>query len=104
MHLLHVVQPPGRGEERSAADAELARRLRALAPSAAEREGITTHVEVAHGPVAAEICTAAERLGVDVVCLGSRGESGIGALLGSVVAAVLRESARPVLVVRPPPA
>jgi nucleotide-binding universal stress UspA family protein len=104
VHLLHVVQGPGRDEERSSADADLARRLRSLAPSAAEREGITTHVEVAHGPVVAEICTAAERLGVDVVCLGSRGESGIKALLGSVVAAVLRESTRPVLVVRPPPA
>jgi len=104
VHLLHVVHGPGRDEEGSAADAELARRLRSLAPGAAQREGITTHVEVIHGPVVAEICTAAERLGVDVVCLGSRGESGIRALLGSVVAAVLRESTRPVLVVRPPPA
>ncbi len=104
VHLLHVVEGPGRDEERSAADADLERRLRSLAPDAAEREGIATHVEVAHGPVVAEICTAAERLGVDVVCLASRGESGIKALLGSVVAAVLRESARPVLVVRPPPA
>jgi nucleotide-binding universal stress UspA family protein len=104
VHLLHVVEQE-RGEERSAADAEVARRLRALAPSAAGREGITTHVEIAHGAIVAEICTAAERLGVDVVCLGSRGESGLkAALLGSVVAGVLRESARPVLVVRPPPA
>ncbi len=101
VHLLHVV--PARDEERSAADADLASRLRSLAPSAAGREGITTHVEIAHGAVVAEICTAAERLGVDVVCLGSRGESGLEALLGSVVAGVLRESARPVLVVRPPP-
>ncbi len=103
VHLLHVVQSPGRDEERSAADADLARRLRAFSPSAAGREGITTHVEIAHGPVVAEICAAAERLGVDVVCIGSRGESGFMALLGSVVAGVLRESARPVLVVRPPP-
>jgi nucleotide-binding universal stress UspA family protein len=46
----------------------------------------------------------AERLGVDVACLGSRGESGIKVLLGSVAAAVLRESTRPVVVVCPPPA
>jgi nucleotide-binding universal stress UspA family protein len=104
VHLLHVAPAPARDEERSAADAELARRLRALAPAAAGREGITTHVEIAHGAVVAEICTSAERLGVDVVCLGSRGESGLKALLGSVVAGVLRESARPVLVVRPPAA
>ena len=103
VHLLHVVQG-GRDEERSAVDADLASRLRSLAPSAAGREGITTHVEIAHGGVVAEICAAADRLGVDVVCLGSRGESGFKALLGSVVAGVLRESARPVLVVRPPPA
>ena len=104
VHLLHIVEAPGGDERLAAADADVARRLRSLAPSAAEREGITTHVEVGHGPVVAEICTAAERLGVDVVCLGSRGQSGIKALLGSVVAAVLRESTRPVLVVRPPPA
>jgi nucleotide-binding universal stress UspA family protein len=103
VHLLHVVESPERDEERSAADTDLASRLRSLAPSAAGREGITTHVEIAHGAVVAEICSAAERLGVDVVCLGSRGESGLKALLGSVVAGVLRESARPVLVVRPPP-
>ncbi len=104
VHLLHVVESPERDEERSAADTDLASRLRSLAPSAAGREGITTHVEIAHGAVVAEICAAAEQLGVDVVCLGSRGESGLKALLGSVVAGVLRESARPVLVVRPPPA
>jgi nucleotide-binding universal stress UspA family protein len=102
VHLLHVVQSPRGEEERSAADAELARRLRALAPAAAGREGIGTHVEIASGGVVAEICAAAERLGADVVCVGSRGESGFKALLGSVVAGVLRECARPVLVVRPP--
>lgn len=104
VHIVHVVHGPERDGERPDEDAGLARRLRALAPGAAGREGITTHVEVAHGPVVAEICASAERLGVDVVCLGTRGESGIKALLGSVVAAVLRESTRPVLVVRPPPA
>jgi nucleotide-binding universal stress UspA family protein len=103
VHLLHVVQSPRREEERAAADAELARRLRALAPSAAGREGITTHVEITHGAVVAEICAAAERVGADVVCVGSRGASGFKALLGSAVAGVLRECARPVLVVRPPP-
>jgi nucleotide-binding universal stress UspA family protein len=104
VHLLHVVQAPGREEERSDADAELARRLRALAPAAAELEGIATHVEIVHGTVVAGICAAAERLGADVVCVGSRGESAVKGLLGSAVAAVLRECARPVLVVRPPPA
>jgi nucleotide-binding universal stress UspA family protein len=103
VHLLHVAR--GEADEASAAaDADLSRRIRARVPEAASREGVTTHVEIAHGPVVSEICAAAERLGADVVCLGSRGESGLKALLGSVVAGVLRESARPVLVVRPPPA
>jgi nucleotide-binding universal stress UspA family protein len=104
VHLLHVVAAPQAESERPAADAELARHLRALAPPAAAREGIATHVEVVHGATVAEICAAAERAGVDVVCLGSHGRSALKALLGSTVAGVLRESSRPVLVVRPPPA
>jgi nucleotide-binding universal stress UspA family protein len=103
VHLLHVVTAPQREEERAAADAELARHVRALAPAAAGREGITTHVEVVHGAAVSEICATAERVGADVICLGSHGQSGLKALLGSVVAGVLRESTRPVLVVRPPP-
>jgi nucleotide-binding universal stress UspA family protein len=103
VHLLHVA-PAGGGEDTGEADAELTRRVQAAVPVAAGREGISTHVEISRGPVVAEICTAAERLGVDVVCVGSRGESPLKALLGSVVAGVLRECARPVLVVRPPPA
>jgi nucleotide-binding universal stress UspA family protein len=101
VHLLRVLHPGREGED-SAGDAEIVAGLRALAPSGAEREGITTHVELARGAVVAEICAAAERLGVDAVCVGSRGESRLEALLGSVAAAVLRECLRPVLVVRPP--
>jgi nucleotide-binding universal stress UspA family protein len=104
VHLLHVAQGEGGGEEGAAAEAALAGRVRALAPAAAQREGIVTHVEIGRGGVVGAICAAAERLGVDVVCLGSRGESPIRGLLGSTVAGVLRESARPVLVVRPPAA
>jgi nucleotide-binding universal stress UspA family protein len=100
--LLHVVHPPGREEERAAADAERAARLRALVPPTAERAGITTHVEIARGSVAREICSAADRVGADLVCLGSHGESGVKAILGSAVTAVLRESVRPVLVVPAP--
>jgi nucleotide-binding universal stress UspA family protein len=100
VHLMTVVSPSAR--QGPGAEAELAASLRALAPPAAEREGITTHVEVARGAVVAEICAAAERLAVDAVCVGSRGESRLEALLGSVAAAVLRECTRPVLVVRPP--
>jgi nucleotide-binding universal stress UspA family protein len=99
VHLLHVVvRPPGEDE----GEGDLASRLRAVVPRVAEREGITTHVEIARGSVVHEICAAAQRLGVDVVCLASHGESGLKAFLGSVVSAVLKESKKPVLVVHPP--
>jgi nucleotide-binding universal stress UspA family protein len=46
----------------------------------------------------------AERLGADVICLASHGRSGIArAALGSVAEEVMRNSRRPVLVVRPLP-
>jgi nucleotide-binding universal stress UspA family protein len=102
--LLHVVHPPGPEEGRAAVDVELAARLRALVPRAAGQGDVGTHVEIARGPVVREICAAAERLGADVVCLASRGDAGVvKAALGSVVAGVLGESTRPVLVVHPPP-
>jgi nucleotide-binding universal stress UspA family protein len=49
------------------------------------------------------ICQAAERFGADVICLSSHGRSGFSAaLMGSVAQAVMAQSHRPVLVVRPP--
>jgi nucleotide-binding universal stress UspA family protein len=99
VHLLHVVTAPP-AEGRTGGD--LASRLRAIVPKGADREGVTTHVEIARGAVVREICAAAQRLGVDAICLASRGESRLKALLGSAVSGVLRESSKPVLVVHPP--
>jgi nucleotide-binding universal stress UspA family protein len=49
------------------------------------------------------IAQAAERLAVDVICLGTHGRSGIAkALLGSVSQAVLSKTRRPVLLVHAP--
>ena len=49
------------------------------------------------------ICQAARRFGADVICLGSHGRSGFSAaFMGSVAQAVMAQSRRPVLVVRPP--
>ena len=49
------------------------------------------------------IVQAAERLGVELVCLGTHGESQLSKLLlGSAAEAVLRRSRRPVLLVRAP--
>jgi len=75
--------------------------LRALVPTDAERQGITTHVTVIDGGKAAEaIAQAAERLVVDAIVLGSHGRSGgVGALLGSVSQATVHRARRPVLLV-----
>jgi nucleotide-binding universal stress UspA family protein len=49
------------------------------------------------------ICQTAARLGVDLVCVGAHGRSGLGRLVtGSVTQAVLARSPRPVLVVPEP--
>ncbi|MDQ2669224.1 MAG: universal stress protein, partial [Gemmatimonadota bacterium] len=68
----------------------------------ADARGIRTELHVVRGrDAAAAICAAAERLGVDVVCVGTHGRSGLTeAVMGSVAGAVLRCTRRPVLMVR----
>ena len=84
--------------------AESAAKLRALAPPEAEARSIVTEVDVTESRETAEaICSAAERFGADVICLGSHTRPGFTAkVLGSVSLAVLQRSRRPVLVVWPP--
>jgi nucleotide-binding universal stress UspA family protein len=97
--LLHVAgkEAPGGG-----AAAELAARLRELVPP--EGSQVPTRTEILHGEdVAAALCAAAERLGVDALAIASHGKTGVlRAVLGSVAEGVVRQSRRPVLVVRPP--
>lgn len=51
--------------------------------------------------LAAAICQAAERSGAELICIGSRGRSGLKKkLLGSVTESVMRRSSRPVLVIQ----
>jgi nucleotide-binding universal stress UspA family protein len=66
--------------------------------------GVNTTTEVIiHHDVAAAICEAAERMGADVICMGTTGHSRTGvAVHGSTVQAVLARSHRPVFVVTPP--
>ena len=100
VHLLHVLN---RGRK-PGTKAEAESSLRSLLPRQLHR-GVAVHPQVAVGPVAQTICQVAERLGVDAICISSRRASGMAPLLlGSVAQAVLRESKRPVLVVRPPAA
>ena len=108
--LVHVIPPTGgfkpRTEPANAPNAklkqELAARLEALIPDDALTREIRSKVEIVeHEHPAVAICQAAERCGADLICIGSRGRSGIKKqLLGSVTEALMRRSSRPVLVVR----
>ncbi len=54
------------------------------------------------GTTHAEICAAADRLGADLIVIGTHGRSGLGHLvLGSVAEKVVRRAPCPVLTVRP---
>jgi nucleotide-binding universal stress UspA family protein len=67
---------------------------------AAER-GVDATTRLLQGDTVDEIVACADSLGVDLIVIGSRGHGAIAsALLGSVSRGVLRESKRPVLVVR----
>lgn len=89
---------------RAAAMEECRARLRALVPAEAAARGVNTEVEIvqADDPAAA-ICREAERFAADLICLASHGRSGIArTVFGSVAHAVLKDTHRPVLVVRAP--
>jgi len=102
VHLVHVVEVaappnplyahhmPGRRatpEEHAELDRGLESALRALVPLEAERRGIETETHVAHYGRPGEVIRAlGERLGVDVICLGTHGRSGLSRLLGGSVA------------------
>ena len=90
--------------ESSDDEATVAAQLRELVPRSAAGAGVVTRVEVVRHPDAARaIVEAADRAGASVVCVASHGRSRLAtAVLGSVAAAVLRESRRPVMVLRPP--
>ena len=67
----------------------------------AEAHDVAATAELLVGDPAAEIVTYADSIGADLIVIGSRGLGAIGRmLLGNVSRAVLRESRRPVLVVR----
>jgi nucleotide-binding universal stress UspA family protein len=84
--------------------ARLLKELRDLIPAEAESRGIATHLTIVDGGKAAKaIVQASERLRADVIVMASHGRGGLArAVLGSVADAVVRQAARPVLVVRSP--
>jgi nucleotide-binding universal stress UspA family protein len=104
---MHVVEPPAEPatpEQRAGREWEAITRLRALIPEDAAERGIDTRFEIVEaGDAADAIRGAAERLGVDLICLASHGRSGLAATLaGSVARGVLRSTTRPLLVIGPP--
>lgn len=99
LQLLHVTEGPLPAERRAEAESEI---LSNVPPGAAEK-GLSVRVEFAHGTEASEaILAAAERVGADVICVGSHGRSALKrTVLGSISQRVVNHSSRPVLVVRP---
>jgi nucleotide-binding universal stress UspA family protein len=76
--------------------------LRRLASSIGASRDCSTEVIILESRDAADaIAQAANRLGVDVICMGTRGRSAVQkAVLGSVAQSVLSKTDRPVLLVR----
>lgn len=116
IYLVHVLTPVGLRPERSPKDIFAVSSSLADAKKSAEEElrslvplrsiicDRSTEVLVLESRDPADaIAQAAERLGVDIICLGTHGRSGVAkAVLGSVAQAVLSKTQRPVLLVRAP--
>ncbi|MEW5851991.1 MAG: universal stress protein [Myxococcota bacterium] len=105
--LLAVLESPHTGfwrhaptEDRAQAEARVRKDLDAFAARALG--GVKPEsVVVRSGTPAVEIVAASKELGVDLMAMGSRGESGVAEwVLGSVVQRVLRDSAIPLLAAR----
>ncbi|MGZ8831788.1 MAG: universal stress protein, partial [Thermoanaerobaculia bacterium] len=74
--------------------------LSAMTGREAWRENVRVSVEAVESDhVARTICATAERIGADLIIVGSRGH-GAAPLVGSVARDVLAGSERPVLIVR----
>jgi nucleotide-binding universal stress UspA family protein len=101
VYLLHVT---GKGKE-AASETDIAAQLRSLVPKRGVPANVETRTEVVeHADASRAISQAAERLGVDAISVASHGRGRVGrAVLGSVAEALMRESRRPVFIVRPPP-
>jgi nucleotide-binding universal stress UspA family protein len=114
VHLVHVVKEgrpgvdpydvfhPAPNETTSEAVVAARARLSDLIPSDASAKGIASEV---HAVEASEpwqaIVQVAERLDVDLICLGTHGRSGLAkVVLGSIAAHVLTNSRRPLLLAR----
>jgi universal stress protein A len=103
VHLVHVAdeRPPVHLHER-APKGDLVTRLAERIPPDASSKSVRTECHVLFGRAADEIVALAERVGAVAICIGSRGRSGVGAVLGSVSQEVIARSRCPVTVVPGP--
>jgi nucleotide-binding universal stress UspA family protein len=114
VHLLHVVEDKlsdmvsERSRERYQAELEgiareAAEELKRIVPDPDDRKGIgkiTQHV--ARGNPASEILRVAEKLGAELIVVGSHGRGGLsGLLIGSVAEKIVRHAHCPVVCVKP---
>ena len=100
----HDVFQAGRSGKQTEAVAAATRNLVAKVPSDAAAQSKASQVHVLESnDTAKAICQAAERLGVDMVCLGTHGRSDLAkGVLGSVAQDVLAQCHRPVVLTRVP--
>jgi nucleotide-binding universal stress UspA family protein len=95
VHLVHIA--PANCQDVTT----LLQKLRDRVPQWAGAEVAPQVIRSDHVGIA--ICQAAERLGVDVMCMARHGRTGLaGLLLGSVAQQVVQEARRPLLLVPPP--
>jgi nucleotide-binding universal stress UspA family protein len=116
VHLLHlcepafVTSPPEDGglaaygltaDSLAALEKKACSDLKRLVPAEADARGVRTEIRVRHDPsVPGEIVAEAERIGAEVIVMGTHGRTGFGRiLLGSVSADVLRRETAPVILV-----
>jgi nucleotide-binding universal stress UspA family protein len=116
VHLLHVVkagrirvdqydvfQPAADETTAEAAAAARARLSRLIPPDVSAKHATSEVLVLAADDAGQAICQAAERLGVDLITLGTHGRTGLArAALGSVAAHVLANTRRPLLMARNP--
>ncbi len=91
VHVVYVSPEPFSPEKEKA----LVQKVADVLPPGAESRGARLLVHVLHGDAATEISEAAQRMNVDVICMGAKEEP------TGVVAAVISRAGKPVLVAPP---
>lgn len=100
--IIHVIQPETVATAASRREkARIGAQLRSLVPTETQSRIAVEAEAIESADIVGAVTEEAERLGADVICLGSHGRTGLAkTLLGSVAHGVMSRSARPILVVR----